>query len=92
MGHALETMNTVGLAGEAGRAAGRPFRALVLRPTGNELLVSLSPSISAPDQTTLAKPRTGPTRRPGRIEFRLPGPAGFFGCRSIPVTRRRGPG
>jgi len=92
MGHALETMNAVGLAGEAGRAAGRPFRALVLRPTGNELLVSLSPSISAPDQTTLANP--GQVRHEGRAgsSSAFPAQPGSFGCRSIPVTRRRGPG
>lgn len=47
MGHALETMSTHGLASEIGRAADQQFHAIILEATNNELLVSLSASISA---------------------------------------------
>ncbi|KQU55914.1 GntR family transcriptional regulator [Sphingomonas sp. Leaf339] len=47
MGHALETMSTHGLASEIGRAADQEFHSVILDSTGNELLVSLSASISA---------------------------------------------
>lgn len=47
MGHALEEMAKHGLENEIGRAADQRFHALILEATGNELLVSLSASISA---------------------------------------------
>lgn len=47
MGHALETMSECGLANEKGRAADQRFHALILKATGNELLVSLSAGIAA---------------------------------------------
>ena len=47
MGHALEEMAHYGLAREEGRVADHRFHALILEATDNELLVSLSASISA---------------------------------------------
>lgn len=47
MGHALEKMAELGLTTEDGQRADQQFHALILEATGNELLVSLSASISA---------------------------------------------
>jgi DNA-binding FadR family transcriptional regulator len=47
MGHALEMMSDHGLESDLGRAADQNFHAVILEATGNELLVSLSASISA---------------------------------------------
>lgn len=47
MGHALEEMAKHGLSNEMGRAADERFHTLILEATGNELLISLSASISA---------------------------------------------
>ncbi|MDP1028423.1 FadR/GntR family transcriptional regulator [Sphingomonas sp. KR1UV-12] len=63
MGHALEEMGKHGLTSELGRAADQRFHALILEATGNELLVSLSASISAAVRwTTFFKYRS--TRKP----------------------------
>ncbi|WP_242096414.1 MULTISPECIES: FadR/GntR family transcriptional regulator [unclassified Sphingomonas] len=47
MGHELEKMGEVGLGNDIGRAADQRFHAIILEATCNELLVSLSASISA---------------------------------------------
>jgi DNA-binding FadR family transcriptional regulator len=47
MGHALEIMDAEGLGTEAGQSADQDFHAAILDATGNELLVSLTNSISA---------------------------------------------
>jgi DNA-binding FadR family transcriptional regulator len=63
MGHALEEMARYGLSDELGRAADQRFHALILEATGNELLISLSASISAAVRwTTFFKYRG--TRKP----------------------------
>lgn len=66
MGHSLEEMGTHGLGSEIGRAADQAFHAVLLEATGNELLVSLSASISAAVRwTTLFKYRgSRPPRDP----------------------------
>lgn len=47
MGHALEEMARHGLTSEEGQRADQQFHAIILEATDNELLVSLSASISA---------------------------------------------
>lgn len=59
MGHALELMQQHGLATQEGQAADQQFHAVILEATGNELLVTLSGSISAAVRwTTYFKYRT----------------------------------
>jgi DNA-binding FadR family transcriptional regulator len=59
MGHALEMMQEHGLATPEGQAADQQFHAVILEATGNELLISLSGSISAAVRwTTFFKYRT----------------------------------
>jgi DNA-binding FadR family transcriptional regulator len=59
MGHALELMQQHGLATPEGQAADQQFHAVILEATGNELLVTLSGSISAAVRwTTYFKYRT----------------------------------
>ena len=58
LGHALERMDTHGLATAEGQAADQEFHAVVLEATGNELLLSLAGSIAAAVRwTTLFKYR-----------------------------------
>jgi DNA-binding FadR family transcriptional regulator len=62
MGHALEEMAQHGLVSEQGQRADQQFHAIILEATGNEMLVSLSASISAAVRwTTFFKYRS--TRR-----------------------------
>lgn len=59
MGHALELMARHGLSTREGQAADQQFHATILEATGNELLVTLSGSISAAVRwTTFFKYRT----------------------------------
>ncbi|WP_284054082.1 FadR/GntR family transcriptional regulator [Stakelama marina] len=59
MGHALEQMEATGLNSEEGQAADQRFHTIILEATGNELLVSLSSTISAAVRwTTFFKYRT----------------------------------
>lgn len=59
MGHALEMMAQHGLATQEGQAADQQFHAAILEATSNELLVSLSGTISAAVRwTTFFKYRT----------------------------------
>jgi DNA-binding FadR family transcriptional regulator len=59
MGHALEMMEEHGLATAEGQAADQQFHAVILEATGNELLMTLSGSISAAVRwTTFFKYRT----------------------------------
>ncbi|MBB4153362.1 DNA-binding FadR family transcriptional regulator [Sphingomonas jinjuensis] len=63
LGYALEEMTSYGLDSEPGRAADQQFHAIILKATSNELLVSLSASISAAVRwTTLFKWRAGEPR------------------------------
>lgn len=63
LGYALEAMMSFGLDSEPGRAADQQFHAIILEATSNELLVSLSASISAAVRwTTLFKWRAGEPR------------------------------
>ena len=59
MGHALEQMDAHGLTTEIGQAADQRFHTIILEASGNELIVSLSSTISAAVRwTTFFKYRT----------------------------------
>ena len=47
LGHALERMNSAGLAAPEGQAADQQFHTIILEATGNELLMSLAGTISS---------------------------------------------